>query len=1317
MGSSKKTAPTSADALDSENHVSVDEVSASEKENIDEGKTESLEDARSLKAMERRKKRKALDKGRHQLDEEKKKPRIDTPSEGAALADSQPAASLASSGHPGLHMNVFRDLASSDSLVREAAAESLVLELSEVQKAYEKKDKREDDGAIQLEAEKDDGLEDCAPALRYAIRRLIRGVSSTREYARQGFALGLTVVVRAIPAIKLSSVMKLTIDLLEVSSSMKGQEAKDNLLGRLFSYGSLARSGRIATDSSKNIDTSVIKEFITHVVSLYGKKRYLGEPAVSLICDVTDQLSSEVILNEVLKTTVLHDLFERAAEVGDPDALYLALKMQEKIQVDGEVFGKLLPCPFSAESFFSRDYLLYIANCFKESTFCLPRLHSLCPVVVNMLTSEITTHMEDDAVRSASGKKQKKIWKGCSSEDIAKNIRCFHEVVIEESLLQSSHDRKYLAFQILLLMLPKLPISCIKVVLSEKFVHCLMDILSNRDAWLYSVAQHFIKELIDLIGDDIDRRVSVIMSLQKHSSGKFDIITKTQLVKGLVAKFNTVPGCLQFVQSLMSLFVDDGTVTDEPSDQSHTTDENSDLGASEDKETSGSGNIDSLKNWIIDTMPRIQKNLNQNSDVKSVPHTEIVKHIEAKFQVQTGILKFLVVQGLFSASLGTEVTSFELQEKFKWPKASISSLLCSMCIKQLQSLLEDAQKRENQYASTGTKFDDLGSYFMCFLSTLHNIPSVSLYRILTNEDEKAFKRLLKMESKLSEEGKKIRPGPVANKFHAFRYLLIQLVLQVLLHPGEFSEAALEMIICFKKALPPAFADCDFSDEEYDGDDAPELMDVLVDTLLSLLPQSTGPLFFAVEQASSRTIILLIRMMCLLAEACLNEINTIFVFDMQVFKACCDDITDAGLVQMLRVVKKDLKHPRHPIVDSDDDDEEDDDFLGIEEADEINEVGTDDAVDSDSHADGSEELIRSLATDDNKNSDSSGMDIVEAINQLAKGDNDLSASGDSDDDMDDDAMFRMDSYITKIFKERKLSGSDSAQSQLIPFKLRVLSLLEIYLQKNPGKTQVLMVYSYLAKAYVNSHMADSSEQLKQRIGGILQKKIFKVKDYPKSGDIQLHTLETLLEKNLKSASRSHHKTISLFAQDSTFWLLKIIHARNFSESELNGVINIFQNALTDYLNCKKSRLKAGFIKEVIKRQSWLGLFVLGFLLEKCISTKMEFRRIEILDIIECIIKSCIIPSKGETNEVAASRSKLFKKCLSAACELIQVLLSNMPEKKSRRLVVRRFSTQFLHAVSVRKLNNVFLKVLKPDSHSVWESQLGESFLSIKYSREK
>jgi DNA polymerase phi len=83
---------------------------------------------------------------------------------------------------PGLHMNVFRDLASLEVSVREAAAEALVAELKDVQKAYEKgarkgeKEAGDGDGPSQMEAEKDDGLDNCAPH-----RWLIRGISSSRE--------------------------------------------------------------------------------------------------------------------------------------------------------------------------------------------------------------------------------------------------------------------------------------------------------------------------------------------------------------------------------------------------------------------------------------------------------------------------------------------------------------------------------------------------------------------------------------------------------------------------------------------------------------------------------------------------------------------------------------------------------------------------------------------------------------------------------------------------------------------------------------------------------------------------------------------------------------------------------------------------------------------------------------------------------------------------------------------------------------------------------------------------------------------------------
>ncbi|GMQ07803.1 hypothetical protein CsSME_00051844 [Camellia sinensis var. sinensis] len=50
------------------------------------------------------------------------------------------------------------------------------------------------------------------------------------------------------------------------------------------------------------------------------------------------------------------------------------------------------------------------------------------------------------------------------------------------------------------------------------------------------------------------------------------------------------------------------------------------------------------------------------------------------------------------------------------------------------------------------------------------------------------------------------------------------------------------------------------------------------------------------------------------------------------------------------------------------------------------------------------------------------------------------------------MMQCSVWIAKILKERKnQAGGETAQSQLVLFKLRVLSLLEIYLHENPGNS--------------------------------------------------------------------------------------------------------------------------------------------------------------------------------------------------------------------------------------------------------------------------
>ncbi|XP_022763607.1 uncharacterized protein LOC111309054 isoform X2 [Durio zibethinus] len=1160
-----------------------------------------LKDTASAMPMERKKMRKALEKERrfHALRDKDLHPK---------QKSITPLSTCSGRPLPEFHYRVFNDLCLADASVREAAVEKLVEELEEIQKVYERLENKDllDQDGFKVDAEKDDGLKNCAPSLRYAVHRLIKGVSSPRE------------------------------------------EERDRLLGQLFAYGALARSDRLIKEWNCDNNTPHVKEFISALISLSSKKLYLKEGAVSVILEMVEKLPVKALLNHCLEAPGVIEWFEEASDLGNPDALLLALRIRERTSIDSAVLDKLLPNPFSPSNLFSANYLYSLTNCFKKSTFCGPRVHGVWSVVTDILLPDSNFQAEDAASVLNFSKKHKKGRKSSSfEEETAKNVQCFCEVVVEGSLLLSSHDCKNLALDILLLLLPRLPVSLTPIILSNKLVQCLMDILSSKNSWLYKVAQDFLNKLLDWVENDNVRRVAVIVALQKHSNGKFDCITKTKTVKNLMEEFETEAECMLFVQNMMNMFLDEGHASDGFSD------ETSEIGSVEDKNSARMlGNSDLLKSWIIESLPTVLKYLKKDP--------------VAKFRVQKEILKFLAVQGLFFPSLGNEVTSFELQEKFRWPKAATSSALYRMCIEQLQSLLANTEKVEEH----ALEINDLGCYFMQIFSTLHNIPSIVLFQTLNNEDEKAIIKLKEMESRLYKEGVNLGFSSDGNKLHALRYLVILLLLEVLLRPGEYSEAASELVICCEKALAASGIRISSGEDKLDSDSITELMDVLVDTLLSLLSQSSASMQSVIEK---------------------------------VFRYFCVDVTDDGLFHMLQIIKKELKPARRPDSDGKDNDDDDDDLFYIEEDESIDDAETEETSDNDEQADDSEEVA-------------GGEDLA------------IELPEDSDGDMDDDAMFRMDTHLAHIFKEKeRMAGSETVQSQLVRFKLRVLSLLEIYLHEHRGKPQVLSVYSNLALAFVNPHTTECSEQLRQRIWGILQKKILKEKKLPEYEAMQLSTLESLLERNLElaskpfklkksasflskkklSASSNRRKMHVSLAQDSTYWILKIIAFRNFSDVVLQRVFDILWAALVGYFDKKSSQLKSGFLKEIFRRHPRIGHKLLGLLLEKCGSAKLEFRRVEGLDLVIEVLKSPAPMKYGETRKGAAKR--MLKSHLWSLSRLIKEVVRRMPEKQARRADVRKHCQRIFQMISRLGLSKSFLQCLGPD-HGC-ESQLGDLFLRL------
>ena len=95
------------------------------------------------------------------------------------------------------------------------------------------------------------------------------------------------------------------------------------------------------------------------------------------------------------------------------------------------------------------------------------------------------------------------------------------------------------------------------------------------------------------------------------------------------------------------------------------------------------------------------------------------------------------------------MTTFRL-EKCRLPMFTISNALSRMSIEQLSYCCENSRRSVlvPHVVSSGVKANDLGAYFMRFLTTLWNILYVSIFRSLSCDDEEALNKLQDMDSQL-----------------------------------------------------------------------------------------------------------------------------------------------------------------------------------------------------------------------------------------------------------------------------------------------------------------------------------------------------------------------------------------------------------------------------------------------------------------------------------------------------------------------------------------------------------------------------------------
>ncbi|CAK9219878.1 unnamed protein product [Sphagnum troendelagicum] len=1118
-------------------------------------------------------------------------------SEMARLADSSSACP-----EP-VGMQIYWNLSSVNACVREAAAVALAKELESDQQEFEAGGRQEGAAEEVLGAVKDvDGaLKGCAPSVRYAVRRLVRGLGSARESARQGFALALTTLMCTLPVIHGDAVMQLIESILEVTSAMKGQDARDGRLGRLFAYGALVRAERVIGDATTSGQQSIAKDITQNLLMLANKKIFLREPAMIVIIELVRQVPLDAFEASVCAAPLFQEWLQREPESQNADGLLLALKLHEKIPVMMRHSCLLLPSSGILQDFFQPSHLNRLVPCLMEASVSHPRVHSVWPVLLDLLLPESVQSAQLELKKSPKKSKKKTIGPSCQKDlDTMKaHLSTFWSIIVDGALLPSSHERKHLAMELVLLFLPRLPDpTFVDIVLSNTFVRCILTILSDKDTLLHKSALRCLGEIRTWAEKDDVHRVAAIMALQKSSYCKFDVLSKTSTVKILTSGLKSEANVVAFVLTLEDLF---------QSGESHMV-TSARSGSEALIEGKKEGDTSILMNdpkkgqgYEEQDMEGSFASVGKAGDRERVWILEQICALSEQTQLEPTaarvtlfkeVLSFLVLHAIFDAKHKEAATGKGMA--LKWPQLPLSERIRSLCVARLRSVLVSAQNwalaqrlNDNQLVSGGKSKEqrpqdqhvsdpaNFALFVTQFCESIQRLPAVYLARPLTKDDADAVEKLRGTVSQLSSALKGVEGDDQAEKLLAMRSLLLQLLLESFLEPGSVSGSAVDLAICCRKAFPGISAEVT-DNLQQDSNEMPPVMDVLVDIILSLLAQSSLPVRAAAEQ---------------------------------VFKTFCGDLTRSGMENIFRIIKKGTKSVRHkPVVELDEEgSEEDDDMLGLHDD------------------EGSEEEAGS--EDDN---DDEVEEVEEIMGHGGEHANDSMEDGGSDSemsDMDDEAMFRIDVHLARMLKQRKAAvdgGSKDVQTQLLHFKFRVLSLLELFLQKHPGSPLALIAMPGLLQAFVGTirqlGTANGDSQLVDRIEQILRSKLLKSKKYPSKEEVQIPAAKELLKKTLKLAARSMTLRVRTLAQACALWVLKVLQGSTTDAEDIDAdVLQILAMSLEDSFVQKKSRLSVAFFRNIFQQHPWLGRAVLGQLIDKCGNARSEFFKREAMHMVTEILR--------------------------------------------------------------------------------------------------
>lgn len=395
--------------------------------------------------------------------------------------------------------------------------------------------------------------------VRYSIKRLVRGLASSRENSRFGFAVALTELLARIDTLSPKHIISLVVRGSQTSNAMKGTEERDNLFARLFGLASIIESGMLFGTKATLEDFKIC---LGELMALGEKKSWIRESAWwTVLTGIKGLLTSQVEWKDAAISAVLQRVYgtdgkphEETAKKArgmewtqEKAALTLVLQNSHP-----ELPWKVLLAPtFKNGSILSSGNLSTLGKLLKETNESVePAAPSGAPVAQ---ASTLTTGSWKPQVHFVWDIILDFYFKGSSDglKDKA-SFQEFYKITVDETLFSpsSSPQRKYWGFEIISKVLPVLSNDVLPTMFTQNFMKCWMNHLSSEDRYLHKAALRVAKQVQEVTKANSMVGFALLSQLLgSNGSRNFDKVTKTKTVENIMGNLS-VEGVQQYVSFL-----------------------------------------------------------------------------------------------------------------------------------------------------------------------------------------------------------------------------------------------------------------------------------------------------------------------------------------------------------------------------------------------------------------------------------------------------------------------------------------------------------------------------------------------------------------------------------------------------------------------------------------------------------------------------------------------------------------------------------------------------------------------------------------------